>query len=160
MAVASPTYGNGALARAPGIGIIGACSRMEKSTDSRTFARPRRNLVSREGNKGPCDGRPVRRRSDPFLISPLDSVEGVFLEDSLNRSRYPGRISRFREHQAGASLQLANRMDAGRHDGQPGRDRLERDERKSRADEPVRENRDVGESIGGAQFLAGEEAAH
>src|SRR5881409_1230251 len=92
---------------------------MEKSTDSRTFARPRRNLVSREGNKGPCDGRPVRRLSDPFLISPLNPVQGAFLENPLNRSRYPGRISRFREHQAGSSLQLTNRMDAVVTTGNP-----------------------------------------
>src|SRR2546426_10167190 len=104
---------------------------MEKSTDSRTFAQPKGSLASREGNKGPCDGRPVRRRSDPFLISPLNPVDGAFLEDPLNRSCYPGWISRFREHEAAASLQLANRMDAGRHDAQPGRDCLGRDQPKS-----------------------------
>jgi len=128
---------------------------MEKSADSSNFrATPKGDLASREGHQGPCDGCPVRRRSDPFLISPLNPVEGVVLEDSLNRRRHPGRISRFRKHQAGAALQLANRMDTGRHDGQPGRDRLERDERKTRADEPVRENRDVGDAIGRPQLLS------
>src|SRR5438445_788925 len=41
---------------------------MEKSTDSRTFAQPRRNLASREGNEGPRDGRigilPVAEQQD------------------------------------------------------------------------------------------------
>src|SRR2546426_64853 len=119
-----------------------------------TFATLKEDLDPREGNKGPGDGRPVRRRSDPLLISLLDPLKCGILEDPLNRSRQPVRISRFCEHEAGASLQLTNRMDAGRHDGQPGRDRLERDERQTGPDETVRENRDVRGSIGGAQFLA------